>query len=118
MVNLYNQISLSDTFLECKNTYQNDKPKFLELLTQNLDLASLIPQTFYWSYNKTLGRDRKYSLPSMLAALILQKSLVFLPFRYSDCFLSYAVKLVSSAVSMIFPTTLSSQGSNRILFPT
>jgi hypothetical protein len=75
MVNLYNQISLSDTFLECKNTYQNDKPKFLELLTQNLDLASLIPQTFYWSYNKTLGRDRKYSLPSMLAALILQKIL-------------------------------------------
>jgi hypothetical protein len=75
MVNLYNQISLSDTYQECKNSYQNDKPKFLELLTQNLDLPSLIPQTFYWSYNKALGRDRKYSLPSILAALTLQKIL-------------------------------------------
>ena len=75
MVKLYNQIPLSDTFQECKDAYQNDKPKFLELLTNHLDLSSIIPQTFYWSYNKNLGRDRKYSLHSMLAALIFQKIL-------------------------------------------
>jgi hypothetical protein len=75
MVKLFNQISLSDTFQECKDAYQNDKPKFLELLTSHLDLSSLIPQTFYWSYNKNLGRNRKYSLHSMLAALIFQKIL-------------------------------------------
>ena len=45
MVKLFNQISLSDTFQECKDAYQNDKPKFLELLPNHLDLSSLIPQT-------------------------------------------------------------------------
>lgn len=75
MVKLFDQISLSDIYHDCKNSFQNDKPKFLELLTQNLDLSSLVPQTFYWSYYKALGRDRRYSLSSMLAALILQKIL-------------------------------------------
>lgn len=49
MVKLFNQISLSDTYQECKDAFHNDKPKFLELLTQHLDLSSLIPPTFYWS---------------------------------------------------------------------
>lgn len=73
MVNLYNQISLADTFQECKIVYQNDKSKFLELLSNHLDLSSLISKNFYLSYHKSLGRDRKYSLHSMLAALIFQK---------------------------------------------
>jgi len=75
MVPLFNQISFSDTFEECKDIFQNDKPKFLELLTQHLDLSSLIPQEFYWAYYKRLGRKRDYSLLSMLSALILQKIL-------------------------------------------
>lgn len=75
MVKLYNQISFSDPYEECKDVFQNNKPKFLELLSQHLDLSSLIPQEFYWSYYKTLGRERTYSLASMLAALILQKIL-------------------------------------------
>lgn len=75
MVKLFNQISFSDTYEECKDVFQNNKPKFLELLSQHLDLSSLIPQDFYWSYNKSLGRDRTYSLSSMLAALTLQKIL-------------------------------------------
>jgi hypothetical protein len=75
LVKLFNQLSLSDSYQECKDAYQNDKPKFLDLLTQHLDLSSLIPPSFYWSYYKVLGRDRKYSLLSMLAALIFQKIL-------------------------------------------
>ncbi|WP_010252466.1 transposase, partial [Acetivibrio cellulolyticus] len=75
MVKLYKQISFADTFEECKDVFQNNKPKFLKLLSQHLDLSSLIPQDFYWSYHKTLGRDRKYSLSSMLSALVLQKIL-------------------------------------------
>ncbi len=65
----------SDTYHECKDIYQNDKPKFLELLTQHLDLSSLVPPTFYWSCYKVLGRNRKFSLLSMLAFMILQKIL-------------------------------------------
>jgi hypothetical protein len=75
MVKLFNQISFSDTYEDCKDVFQNDKPKFLELLTQHLDLSSLIPTEFYWAYYKHLGRGREYSLTSMLAALILQKVL-------------------------------------------
>lgn len=75
MVKLFKQIAFSGIYEECKDVFQSDKPKFLELLSQHLDLSSLIPQDFYWSYHKTLGRDRTYSLSSMLAALILQKIL-------------------------------------------
>jgi len=75
MVKLFNQISFADTYQECKDAFQTDKPRFLNLLTEHLDLSSLIPPTFYWAYYKVLGRDRKYSLLSMLAALILQKIL-------------------------------------------
>jgi len=55
MVKLFNQISFSDTYQECKDAFLNDKPKFLEVLTQHLDLSSLIPPSFYWSYYKALG---------------------------------------------------------------
>lgn len=75
MVKLYNQISFYDTYEECKDVFQNNKPKFLELLTQHLDLSSLIPHNFYRAYNKPLGRKRDYSLSSVLASLILQKIL-------------------------------------------
>ncbi len=57
MVKLFNKLSLSDTYQEYKDAYQNYKPKFLEMLTHHLDLSSLLPPTFYWSYYKVLGRD-------------------------------------------------------------
>lgn len=75
MVNNFTQLTLSDCFEHCKDCYQKDKPKFLQLLTENLDLSSLIPITFFWSYNKSLGRNRLYPLESMLSSLLLQKIL-------------------------------------------
>ncbi len=75
MVKLFKQISIFDTYQECMDLSQNNKPKFLELLSQHLDLASLVPASFVWSYYRNLGRNRTYSLLSMLAALILQKIL-------------------------------------------
>ncbi|ATW27721.1 transposase [Candidatus Formimonas warabiya] len=75
MVKHFYQLSLSDTYRDCEEVLQNNKPKFLELLSKHMDLSSLIPAPFYWSYYKSLGRDREYSLTSMLAALILQKVL-------------------------------------------
>lgn len=118
MVKLFNQISFSDTYQECKDTFQNDKPKFLELLTQHFDLSSLVPPTFYWSYYKVLGRDRKYSLLSMLVALILQKILGIPTVSLLILFLVLCVKPVNSVVSGMYPITLSLPGSNRILFMT
>jgi hypothetical protein len=75
MVKIYDQISLFQSYQECKDTYQNNKPKFLELLSKYLDLSTIIPITFYYSYYKHLGRNREISLHSMLAALLLQKIL-------------------------------------------
>jgi len=75
MVKLFKQTSIFDTFQECKDVYQDDKPQFLQLLSEHLDLISLIPASFVWAYNKNLGRNRSYSLVSILSALILQKIL-------------------------------------------
>lgn len=50
MVKIFHQFSFYDTYQECKDAYQDDKPKLLELLSQHLDLSSLIPLSFYWSY--------------------------------------------------------------------
>jgi hypothetical protein len=75
MVNNYQQLSFAHIYTECKEFFQNDKPKFLSLLSEHLDLNSLIPDSFRHAYYKHLGRDREYSLVSMLASLILQKIL-------------------------------------------
>lgn len=71
----YYQSTFFDTFSQCKEIYQNDKPAFLTLLTEYLNLDEYIPASFYWSYHKHLGRDRDYPLISMLSSLILQKIL-------------------------------------------
>jgi len=75
MLKQFKQISFADIYSQCKDLFQNNKPSFLNLLSEYFDLASYIPLTFYRAYYSTLGRDRKYSLVSMLSALILQKIL-------------------------------------------
>lgn len=74
MVKLFNQISLSDTFEECKDIYQNDKPKFLELLTEHLDLSSLIPQEFYWAYHKHLSNTSRSTIASWVSSTTILSS--------------------------------------------
>ena len=75
MVKIYDQLSLFQSYQECKDAFQNNKPKFLQLLTEHLDLSAIIPGSFFYSYYKNLGRNREYSLLSMLSALLLQKIL-------------------------------------------
>ena len=69
------QLSLGDIYEECKYLAENDKPEFLDLLEKHLNLSELIPFSFYTAYYAHYGRSRKYSLESMLSALILQKIL-------------------------------------------
>ena len=75
MVKIYDQLLLFQSYQECKYVYQNNKPGFLELLSKHLDLSTIIPAEFYYSYYKNLGRNRVFSLHSILAALLLQKIL-------------------------------------------
>lgn len=73
MRKLYNQLSISDVYDECKNLFENNKPKFLTLLEQTIDFADFIPHSFYNAFYQHFGRNRKYSLASFVSALVLQK---------------------------------------------
>jgi hypothetical protein len=68
-------LSFGDLYEQAKDWAQNDKPQFLEMLDQYLDLSEFISASFYNTYYKYFGRDRTYRLESMLSAFILQKIL-------------------------------------------
>lgn len=69
------QLSFGDLYEQAKEWAQNDKPQFLEMLDQYLDLSEFLPSSFYSAYYNYFGRNRTYSLESMLSAFILQKIL-------------------------------------------
>ena len=49
------QLSLADIFEDCKEIYESDKPQFLTLLENHIDLDEIVPISFY----------NHYSLPHM-----------------------------------------------------
>ena len=50
----------ADIFEDCKNIYESDKPQFLTLLENHIDLDEIIPVSFYHHYYASTGRKRKY----------------------------------------------------------
>lgn len=86
----YKQLSLADFFEDCKEIFDSNKPQFLTLLEDHIDLDEIIPVSFHRHYYASAGRHRKYPLNAMLWALILQRifsiptdSLLLLFLRYS-----------------------------------
>ena len=67
------QLTLADFFEDCKEIYDFDKPRFLTLLENHIDLDSIIPMSFRHRYYASTGRHRKYPLNAMLWALIIQR---------------------------------------------
>ena len=67
------QLSLADIFEDCKNIFESDKPQFLTLLENHINLDEIIPASFYNHYYAATGRNRKYPLTAMLWALIIQR---------------------------------------------
>jgi len=67
------QLSLADIFEDCKQIYDSDKPQFLTLLENHIDLDEIVPTSFYRHYYASTGRNRKYPLNAMLWALIIQR---------------------------------------------
>ena len=67
------QLSLADIYDDCKNFLEEDRPKFLDLLEEHIDLESMIPSSFWNHYHSHTGRKRGYPLAAMLWALILQR---------------------------------------------
>ena len=69
----YKQLSLADIYSDCKTFFESDKPKFLSLLEDNINLGEFIPYSFYNRFYSSTGRPRDYMLHSMLWALIIQR---------------------------------------------
>jgi hypothetical protein len=72
-VNKVKQLSLADVYTDCANVMESDKHHFLSLLEENIDLETLIPQTFFNRFHAWTGRKRKYPLTGFIWALILQR---------------------------------------------
>ena len=69
----YKQLSVADIFQDCQTIFEEDKPQFLSLLEQHIDLDEIIPVTFYNHFYASTGRTRKYPLKAFLWALIIQR---------------------------------------------
>jgi hypothetical protein len=69
----YKQLSLAEIFTDCQDKFENDKPSFLSLLENNLDLDEFISVSFRNHYYASTGRPRRYPLIAMLWALIIQR---------------------------------------------
>ena len=84
------QLTLADIFENCTEIFDSDKPQFLTLLENHIDLDEIVPISFRRHYYASTGRNRKYPLNAMLWALIIQRlfsiptdSLLLLFLRYS-----------------------------------
>ncbi len=62
----YKQLSLADIFQDCQNKLDYDKPAFLSLLENHIDINEMIPVTFYNYFYASTGRFGKYPLQAFL----------------------------------------------------
>ena len=69
----YKQLSLADIFTDCQEKFENDKPAFLSLLENHIDIDEFIPISFRNHFYASTGRTRKYPLQAFLWALIIQR---------------------------------------------
>ena len=71
----YKQLSLADIFQDCQEKLNIDKPAFLSLLENHINLDEIIPVSFYNHFYARAGRTRIYPLNAFLWALIIQRIL-------------------------------------------
>ena len=64
---------MEDIYSDCQNVFENDKPGFLSLLEQHIDLDEIIPVSFHHHFHLGIGRTRDFPLYGFIWALIIQK---------------------------------------------
>ena len=111
----YKQLSLNDIFQDCQNKFENDKPAFLSLLEQHINLDEIIPVTFYNHFYASTGRTRKYPLKAFLWALIIQRIFTIPTDRLLLVFLHYSSQLREFCGFDKIPDFPKLLASNRIL---
>ncbi|MDD2494339.1 MAG: ISNCY family transposase, partial [Tissierellia bacterium] len=65
----YKQLSLAEIFSDCQEKFENDKPQFLSLLENTININKFIPIPFRNHFYASTGRPRKYPLNAMIWAL-------------------------------------------------
>ena len=90
----HKQLSLAEIFSNCQEKFENDKPQFLSLLENIININELIPYSFIHNfYASTTGRPCKYHLNAMIWALILQLILSIPTETILIMFLKYSKEL-------------------------
>ena len=97
------QLVLDDIFEDCKNIYESDKPHFLTLLENHIDLDEIVPISFRRHYYASTGRNRKYPLNAMLWALIIQRLFSIPTDSLLLIFLQYANRIIKQLKSYAKP---------------
>ena len=87
------QQSLNDVYTDCLESFENDKPEFLSMLEEHLDIDALIPLSFRMHFNKHIGRPREYLLSGFILALIIQRIFSIQTDRLLILFLTYSREL-------------------------
>lgn len=67
------QLSLADIYADCLDTFDKDKPGFLSMLEQSINIDSLIPLSFRWNFHAWTGRPREHPLTGFIWALLIQR---------------------------------------------
>jgi len=67
------QLSLEDIYSDCQSVFDNDKPKFLSLLEQHINLNAIVPISFRHHFYTGIGRTREYPLNAFIWALVIQR---------------------------------------------
>lgn len=89
----HKQLSLAEIFSDCQTKFENDKPQFLSLLENTMNINKLIPYSFVHNFYASTGRPRRYPLYAMLWALILQRILSIPTDTLLIIFLKYSKEL-------------------------
>jgi len=69
------QMSLFDTYGDVCSAMGKNKPTFLAMLEEHINLQELISHEFYWAFYRRFGRPRDYSLEGFVRFFILQKTI-------------------------------------------
>jgi len=67
------QLSLADIYAGCLDIFDNDKPGFLSLVAENIDIDALIPLSFRQRFYAWTGRPREYPLTGFIWSLIIRR---------------------------------------------
>ena len=67
----YEQLSFIERIKQISELTDSNPKKFLQLLSEHVDIPTFIPHSFYLAYNASYTKKRKYTLESLLAILLL-----------------------------------------------